>query len=100
MFIALSPLLNQHTNQSNVKKNLLFILCAFLPFMVFAQTGSIKGVVKDEAGNPVVSGVVRVQGTTTQTLTDSTGAYELTVPYGAYIILVGDDKNVSASENV
>jgi hypothetical protein len=83
-----------------VKKNLLLILYAFLPFMVFAQTGSIKGVVKDDAGNPVVSGVVRIQGTTTQTLTDSTGAYELSVPYGSYVILVGDDKNVSATENV
>jgi hypothetical protein len=83
-----------------VKKELLFILCAFLPFMALAQQGTIKGVVKDDAGNPVPSGIVRVQGTTLQTITDSAGAYELTVPYGSYTILIGDEKNVSATENV
>ena len=82
-------------------KKLLFFLIIFAPFYSIAQTGTIKGIVKDEAGTPVVSGIVRVKGTTLTTLTDSTEAYELSnVPNGHYVIEIGDDKNTAASENV
>ncbi len=71
-----------------------------LPILAIGQTGTIKGIVKDDAGSPVISSIVRVQGTTLQTITDSTGAYELSVPYGSYVIIIGDERSSTATENV
>ena len=86
---------------NSVKKKLLSLLIIFLPFIALSQTGTIKGVVKDDAGQVVPLTPVKVKGTTIETKTDSSGAYELkNVPFGNAVIVVGDDKNISATENV
>ena len=86
---------------NSVKKKLLSLLIIFLPFVAFSQTGTIKGVVKDDAGQVVPMTPVKVKGTTIETKTDSSGAYELkNVPFGNAVIIVGDEKNISATENV
>ncbi len=86
---------------NSVKKKLLSLLIIFLPFVALSQTGTIKGVVKDDAGQVVPMTPVKVKGTTIETKTDSSGAYELkNVPFGNAVVIVGDEKNISATENV
>lgn len=88
-------------NLNNVKKKLLFLLTILLPFVAMSQTGTIKGVVKDDAGQVVPFIPVKIKGSLIETKTDSTGSYELkNVPFGNAAIIVGDEKNISASENV
>ena len=80
-------------------KKLLFILVFSLPAFAFAQTGTIKGTVKDDANQPIGKATVKVQGTTIQTTTDSLGFYELkNVPYGKTTIVVGDEKVTLSTE--
>lgn len=43
----------------------------------FAQNISIKGVVSDPAGNPIIGATVTVQGTQAGTITNSDGEYQL-----------------------
>ncbi|MFL9483993.1 SusC/RagA family TonB-linked outer membrane protein [Chitinophagaceae bacterium LWZ2-11] len=47
---------------------------------VNAQSSVIKGVVKDEKGNPLQGAVVTIKGTTLSTATDATGKYSITIP--------------------
>lgn len=88
-------------NLNSVKKKLLFLLTILLPFAAMSQTGTIRGVVKDDAGLVVPSIKVKVQGTEMQTLTDSSGFFEIkNVPFGNIILNVSDDKTINESENV
>lgn len=83
-----------------MKKKILFIITFLLPFLAISQTATIKGIVKDDAGKPVPSAIVRVQGTSIQSRTDSTGMYELkNVPFGESVIVI-DDKIVTATETI
>lgn len=85
-----------------MKKSVLFLLAGFLlPFWVLAQTGIIRGTVKDEAGQIVGFSNVKIQNSSVQTQTDSLGNFELKdVPYGKQVILIGDEKTVNATESV
>ncbi len=58
---------------------LFLIVCGFA---AYAQTSSVKGVVRDASGAPVIGATVLVKGTTTGTSTDVTGAYTITPPLG------------------
>ncbi len=58
---------------------LFLIVCGFA---AYAQTGSVKGVVRDASGAPVIGATVLVKGTTTGTSTDITGSYTITPPLG------------------
>lgn len=57
-------------------KSLLFLLVLF-PLIVFSQTTTVKGFVKDDKGDPIPFARVRFVGTKIGDLTDSTGAYFL-----------------------
>ncbi len=58
---------------------LFLIVCGFA---AYAQTTSVKGVVRDASGAPVIGATVLVKGTTTGTSTDVTGGYAINIPAG------------------
>ena len=68
--------------KSLAKKVFLTLLCLGTGIALSAQT-TIKGVVSDENGEPLMGAGVFVEGTSTGTVTGLDGDYELTVPAGA-----------------
>jgi hypothetical protein len=87
-----------------VKKKILFLLTFFIPLLAMSQTGqtgTVRGVIRDDAGQVIPNAPVKIKGTSIESKTDSTGAYELkNVPYGNSIVIVGDENNFNASENI
>lgn len=57
------------------------------PALATVALGRIHGTVTDAALNPLAGAQVRVDGTETQATTDATGAFELTLPEGEYLVL-------------
>jgi len=64
------------------KKLILALLCMGMAWSLAAQT-TIKGVVTDESGEPLIGAGVLVEGTTTGTITGLDGDYVITVPANA-----------------
>ena len=64
------------------KKLLLAVLCLGTSWSLLAQT-TIKGIVTDESGEPLIGAGVVVEGTTTGTITGIDGDYTLSVPSDA-----------------
>ncbi len=60
----------------------MLLLLLALPMMVIAQT-TIRGVVKDQSGQPLPGVNVTVAGTTNGTVTDMDGNYQLSAPADA-----------------
>lgn len=63
----------------------------------------VKGTIVDEEGQPVPGATIQLKGTQTYQIADSNGAFEITVPKDAILIVssVGyQKKEVGASENV
>ncbi len=61
---------------------LLFYLCCFLMLNIFivsaqGQTNSIKGLIKDNKGEPIIGVTIVIEGTTNGTITDINGNYTL-----------------------
>lgn len=56
-----------------------FIFLCFCSLPIFAQSGSIEGVVKDNAGNVLPSVNIVVEGTSKGTLSDMDGVFQLSV---------------------
>ena len=82
-------------------KKLLFILSIFLPLISLAQTSTLRGIVKDEAGQVITKAKVKIQGTSVETFTDSIGAYELkNVPFGKTVVEVSGSNNLLFTQNV
>ena len=54
----------------------LFLFFLF-PLCAFAQTITVKGIVKDAAGETLIGVSVKVDGTSTGTITDLSGAFEI-----------------------
>ncbi|SHE31004.1 SusC/RagA family TonB-linked outer membrane protein [Dysgonomonas macrotermitis] len=64
--------------KSNKKTHLfLSILFSLLSFSVFAQQHTVKGIVKDETGEPIIGVSVTVKGTTNGVITDVDGNFTL-----------------------
>ena len=85
----------------SLTKKLLLLLVFFIPVVAFAQNGTLKGTLKDELNQPVSHAKVTIKGTSMETMTDSTGAYELTnVPYGTVTLVVSDSKSNLLTESV
>lgn len=63
---------------------LLFLLC-MVPLWAFGQSITIKGVVKDTAGEPVIGASVVEKGTTNGIITDFDGNFELKVSSNAVL---------------
>ena len=82
--------LKTHSKRSGVISNLfrtltlsLFALCTTL---VFAQQKTIKGIVVDATGEPLIGVNVSVKGTTIGIITDIDGKYTLEVPTNATLV--------------
>ena len=69
-----------------LQKTLLALaLCLAVPFGALAQNVTVKGVVTDASGEPVIGASVLVVNTTNGAVTDIDGAYSLTVPANATV---------------
>ena len=64
-------------------KMLGILLLAAMPLYVSAQNVTVKGNVKDAAGEPVIGAGVVQQGTSNGTVTDIDGNYQIVVPASA-----------------
>ena len=74
-------------NSKNLQKPLVLLcLLCLLPLGAMAQS-TIKGVVNDEAGEPVIGASVQVQGTKTATVTDFDGNFSVSAPSNATLII-------------
>lgn len=68
----------------NLKKHVLGLLLAMaVPVCAMAQNVTVKGQVKDDAGEPLMAAAVAEVGTTNGTVTDLDGNYSITVPSNA-----------------
>jgi TonB-linked SusC/RagA family outer membrane protein len=67
---------------------LLFICFMMSAGLVFAQSKQVTGIVKDEAGEPVIGASVVVKGTSVGILTGADGKFALDVPQSATTIAV------------
>ncbi|MEI3460795.1 MAG: TonB-dependent receptor [Bacteroides eggerthii] len=65
---------------------LLLLLC-LIPLWSFAQNISVKGVVKDNFGEPVIGANVTEKGTTNGMITDLDGNFSLTVQKNATLVI-------------
>ena len=66
----------------------LFVAVAmFVATAAFAQNVTVKGKVVDEAGYPIPGTGVLIEGTTTGTVTDIDGNFELAAPAGAKLVV-------------
>lgn len=69
------------------------LFCAF----AFAQDMKVSGTVTDESGEVLIGVNILVQGTSTGTITDIDGKYELTIPKGSVLVF---SYTGSASQNI
>lgn len=74
------------------KKYLILSLClsfmmAFVSLSVQAQERTVKGIVVDEIGEPIIGASIMIEGTTTGTITDLDGKYTVKVPAKKKLII-------------
>ena len=68
----------------NLKKHVLSVLLAIaVPICAIAQNVTVKGQVKDDAGEPIILANVLQLGTSNGTVTDMDGNYSISVPSNA-----------------
>ncbi|UOE46534.1 TonB-dependent receptor [Mucilaginibacter sp. SMC90] len=77
-------------------------LSLFLATIAFAQTGTIKGIIKTADGQPAAAITVGLSGTTKGAITDEKGSYQITrIKPGNYTLklsavgLAGQEKNIT-----
>lgn len=62
----------------------IFLLILF-PFSLFAQTATVRGLMTDNAGNPVSGAEIKIKNTTLNSVSDTAGKFNIkNVPYGNY----------------
>ncbi len=91
-------------------KKVLLLLALFIwtgMQVSFAQSRTVKGKVLDEKGEGIPGASVKVKGTTTGTITDIDGNYELTLPDDKDVLEIGgvglesqDVKVVEGTDNI
>lgn len=65
---------------------LLFLLC-LIPIWAFSQNVTVKGVVTDTTGEPVIGASVVQKGTSNGIITDIDGNFTLNVPSNSTIVI-------------
>ena len=76
-----------------MKRNLMFkvllmlMVGCFLSIDAFAQQMTVKGLVKDTAGEPIIGANVVIKGTTNGTITDFDGNFQLNANKGDIIVI-------------
>ncbi len=85
-----------------MKKTIQFILIfAWMPICVYAQQGTVKGLITDSSKDPLIGATVIVKNTTLGITTDVNGNYELKVPEGkqtlsfSYLGYTTQEKNIN-----
>lgn len=72
-----------------MKRIVLLVFTIFISIVSFSQTGFIRGKIIDaQTGEPLIGATVVVAGTTTGTITDFDGNYNLKLDAGTYTISV------------
>ena len=66
---------------------LTLVVGTFLSIDTFAQQITVKGLVKDNTGEPIIGANVVVKGTTNGTITDFDGNFEFTANQGEIIVI-------------
>ena len=74
------------TNYYSKPLALLFLLC-LVPLWSFAQSIAIKGMVKDNSGEPIIGANIMQKGTTNGTISDFDGNFTLNVPSNSTIVV-------------
>ena len=67
-------------------KTLGIIALIAMPFLANAQNVTVKGIVSDESGLPMIGATVLQEGTQNGAVTDENGAYQLNVPGNAKLV--------------
>ena len=73
--------------KSSCKFLLLWVVGILLSVQAFAQTMTVKGIVKDETGLGIIGASVLVKGTTTGAITDFDGNFTLQAKQGDIIVI-------------
>jgi|AGTN01.1.fsa_nt_gi TonB-linked outer membrane protein, SusC/RagA family/TonB-dependent outer membrane receptor, SusC/RagA subfamily, signature region len=60
---------------SNLSKGILFMLLWTFSLCIFAQNITVRGIVTDATNEPLIGVTVRIQGTSTGTITDANGNF-------------------------
>lgn len=68
-------------------KKYVLLLLLMAPIMLLAQTKTVTGTVKDDAGNPLSGTAITVKGKKTGTQTDLAGKFRLSVTVGETILV-------------
>jgi|GEM_PF-3366 len=87
-FIIIKLKLSMRKNLCKLRPAILAILLTLCFHWLSAQTGTLKGSIKDANGNPLTGASVTVQGKKMGTSSDANGNYTLTLPPGTYTIIV------------
>ena len=69
------------------------LICFLLLFLGSANAQNritVKGIVNDEKGNPIVNASVLVKGTTTGVTTDANGTFSISVPGSKSVLVVSN----------
>lgn len=72
----------------NVGSMGILFLMLLMAQATFAQGGTIRGIIKDAAGQALAGASVQVLGSKTATIADNSGNYTLTVPPGRHTLVV------------
>jgi TonB-dependent SusC/RagA subfamily outer membrane receptor len=94
--VALSPqaITNQLTINQKCMKKKLFVQCVMMLTLLLAsmivrgQTKVLNGKVVDETAAPLSGATIKVKGATAATVTDSNGAFSLSIPVNAQTLEV------------
>ena len=65
----------------------LFMLFCMIPLWALSQNITVKGIVKDGAGESVIGASVLQKGTTNGTITDFEGGFTLNLPSNSVIVV-------------
>ena len=68
-----------------MKKGLMFLFL-MVPILAFAQNVTVSGIVSDKSGEPLAGVTVVVVGSSTATMTDFDGNYQISVPQNGKLI--------------
>ena len=85
------------------RKLMLFLSLLFISIGIATAQTQVRGVVVDEAGEPVIGATILIKGTSQGTITDFDGNFALTTQPGATLVVsyVGmTTKEVAATSNV
>lgn len=74
-------------SELNVKSLFLLVMLCLVPIWAIAQSRTVKGVVKDASGEPIIGASILQKGTTNGIITDLEGNFTLQVPNDAVLIV-------------